>query len=42
MSDKIEVKGTVTSQGVDEKAGSDGDRNSDVEIAVDSQVESYV
>ncbi|KAI1764832.1 OPT-domain-containing protein [Hypoxylon sp. FL1150] len=39
MSDKIEVKGTVASQGVDEKAGSDGYRNSDVEVPVDSQVE---
>ncbi|KAI4868184.1 OPT-domain-containing protein [Hypoxylon rubiginosum] len=39
MSDQIEVKGTVASQGVVEKTGSNDYQNSDVEMPVDSQVE---
>lgn len=42
MSDQIEVKGTVASQGVVEKTGSNDYQNSDVEMPVDSQVETYV
>ncbi|KAI1452673.1 OPT-domain-containing protein [Annulohypoxylon moriforme] len=39
MTQDIETKGTIASQGVDEKAESDGYRNSDVELPVNAQVE---
>lgn len=42
MAQDIEIKGTGVSQGVNEKAGSDDFRNSDVERPANSQVETYV
>ncbi|KAI1382864.1 OPT-domain-containing protein [Hypoxylon trugodes] len=39
VAEVTEIKGTATSQGVSEKAGSDGYRNSDVELPLDAQVE---